>query len=173
MGDYCDGELFRKNELFQQDPCALQIQLYYDELEVCNPLGSKAKKHKLGICFRYEPVVQGRRGVVTIPIYFSPSSQQPGPTPPRPAKNHMPVLLLQSLVLFPGCLYYTLGNLDPKLRSSLKNIHLLCIVKHEIITKYGIEEILKPVIDDILKLESVSTPLCSQCTTLVVFHSLE
>ena len=27
---------------------SLQIQLYYDELEVCNPLGSKAKKHKLG-----------------------------------------------------------------------------------------------------------------------------
>ena len=34
--------------LIKDDPTALQIQLYYDELEVCNPLGSKAKKHKLG-----------------------------------------------------------------------------------------------------------------------------
>uniref|UniRef100_A0A1X7UE82 Uncharacterized protein n=1 Tax=Amphimedon queenslandica TaxID=400682 RepID=A0A1X7UE82_AMPQE len=24
---------------------------YYDELEICNPLGSSAKKHKLGIVF--------------------------------------------------------------------------------------------------------------------------
>ena len=48
LGDYCDGELFFNSELFQEDPCVLQIQLYYDEVEVCNPIGSKAKKHKLG-----------------------------------------------------------------------------------------------------------------------------
>ena len=48
LGDYCDGELFLSSKLFQEDPCALQIQLFYDEAEVCNPIGSKAKKHKLG-----------------------------------------------------------------------------------------------------------------------------
>ena len=48
IGDYCDGELFLKSELFKNHPCALQIQLYYDEIEVCNPIGSKAKIHKLG-----------------------------------------------------------------------------------------------------------------------------
>ncbi len=48
MTDYCDGELFKSNPLFIEDPCALQIQLYYDEIEVCNPIGSFAKKHKLG-----------------------------------------------------------------------------------------------------------------------------
>lgn len=32
-----------------EDPCALQIKLYYDDLEVCNALGSKIKKHKLGM----------------------------------------------------------------------------------------------------------------------------
>ena len=41
-------KLFRENTLFQ-DPSAFQVQLYYDEVEICNPLGSKAKKHKLGI----------------------------------------------------------------------------------------------------------------------------
>ena len=46
--DYCDGELFKTNQLFQEDPCAFQIQLYYDKIEVCNPIGSFAKKHKLG-----------------------------------------------------------------------------------------------------------------------------
>lgn len=48
LGDYCDGELFLNSKLFQEHPCALQVQLYYDEVEVCNPIGSKAKKHKLG-----------------------------------------------------------------------------------------------------------------------------
>ena len=46
LGDYCDGSIYAANSLFQDDPCALQIQLYYDELELCNPLGSR--KHKLG-----------------------------------------------------------------------------------------------------------------------------
>ena len=51
LGDYCDGDNYRMSTLFQECPCGLQIQLYYDELEVCNPLGSKVKKHKLGIGF--------------------------------------------------------------------------------------------------------------------------
>lgn len=48
MGDYCDSEQFRLHPLFQQDKRALQVTLFYDDLEVCNPLGSKAKIHKLG-----------------------------------------------------------------------------------------------------------------------------
>lgn len=48
MGDYCDGELFKKHPLFKENPSALQIRLYYDDLEVCNALGSKSKMHKLG-----------------------------------------------------------------------------------------------------------------------------
>ena len=48
LNDYCDGEFFKLNPLYKEDPCALQIQLYYDELELCNPLGSKVKKHKMG-----------------------------------------------------------------------------------------------------------------------------
>ena len=48
LGDYCDAEQFKSREIFQEDPNALQICFYYDDLEVCNPLGSKAKIHKLG-----------------------------------------------------------------------------------------------------------------------------
>ena len=36
-----------------EDPCALQLTLYYDDLEVCNPFGSKAKIHKLGTYYTY------------------------------------------------------------------------------------------------------------------------
>ena len=53
-----------------------------------------------------------------------------------------------------GFFYYTLGNLDPILRSSLKNIHL-CVAEYNVIKKYGIEEILKPILDSLLDLEKV------------------
>ena len=46
--DFCDGSLFKEHPLFSKEPQALQIILYYDDVEVCNPLGSKGKIHKLG-----------------------------------------------------------------------------------------------------------------------------
>ena len=55
-----------------------------------------------------------------------------------------------------GLVYYTLGNLEPKLRSSLKSIHLLSITKHQFVTKYGIDHILSPIVEEIKQLESVS-----------------
>lgn len=48
IADYCDGQIFQQHPLFSQDPCALQIILYYDDVEVVNPLGSKTSKHKVG-----------------------------------------------------------------------------------------------------------------------------
>jgi len=48
IGDYCDSEQFSNHPLFTEDNHALQINLYYDDLEVCNALGSKTKIHKLG-----------------------------------------------------------------------------------------------------------------------------
>ena len=49
--DYCDGFLFKSNPLFSSEPHSLQIIAYYDELELCNPLGTHVKQHKLGIIF--------------------------------------------------------------------------------------------------------------------------
>lgn len=46
--DFCDAQIFKTHPLFSKDPTALQIMLYYDEVEVANPLGSKCGKHKLG-----------------------------------------------------------------------------------------------------------------------------
>lgn len=37
--------------LFSVDKSALQIVAYYDKLELCNPLGTHVKRHKLGIVF--------------------------------------------------------------------------------------------------------------------------
>lgn len=49
IGDFCDSSSFSEHPLFGTDSTALQIFLYYDDVEVCNPLGSRAKKHKLGM----------------------------------------------------------------------------------------------------------------------------
>ena len=37
-----------EHPLFREDQKALQIFLYYDDVEMCNPLGSKKTVHKMG-----------------------------------------------------------------------------------------------------------------------------
>lgn len=46
--DYCDAQLYNAHKLFSIDDIALQLILYFDEIEVCNPLGGRNGKHKLG-----------------------------------------------------------------------------------------------------------------------------
>ena len=48
LSDYCDGSAFKSHPLFSLSTQHLQIFFYYDDIEVCNPLGSKRKIHKLG-----------------------------------------------------------------------------------------------------------------------------
>ena len=48
LRDYCDGTEYVKHPLASLDPQFLQLFLYYDDLEVCNPIGSKCIIHKLG-----------------------------------------------------------------------------------------------------------------------------
>lgn len=54
MRDFCDGNAFKSNQLYSEEPNALQIQLYYDDIDVCNPIGSKSVIHKLGNSVYYK-----------------------------------------------------------------------------------------------------------------------
>ena len=47
MRDFGDGELCQRHPLFSVDKLALQVLLYNDDVEICNPLGSRAKIHKM------------------------------------------------------------------------------------------------------------------------------
>ena len=58
LEDYCDGTQFSEHPLFSTDECGLQVMLYYDDVEVCNPLGSAATVHKLGTCI--DMIIVGR-----------------------------------------------------------------------------------------------------------------
>lgn len=45
--DFTDGDIFKSHPLFLKVSTALQLILYTDEIELCNPLGSRANKNKL------------------------------------------------------------------------------------------------------------------------------
>ena len=49
LSDYCDGSACKSHPLYSSGSLSLQIFAYYDDMEVCNPLGSLAKTHKLSI----------------------------------------------------------------------------------------------------------------------------
>lgn len=49
--DICDGCMYRNDEYFKEHPDALVLILYHDELEVCNPLGSRAGTHKVDMFY--------------------------------------------------------------------------------------------------------------------------
>lgn len=51
--------------------------------------------------------------------------------------------------------YYLLGNIHPRLRARLNTIQLLCVVKSTYINEYGMDEILRPFVGDVMKLEKV------------------
>ena len=96
----CDGEFFKTHPIFSEDPTALQIMAYYDDVEVVNPLGSKTKKHKVGL------------------------------------------------------FYFMLGNIPPEKRSTYQAINLIAVCKTKDLKKHGIDQVLKPFIDDLVTLGS-------------------
>lgn len=114
LRDFCDATYVTKHPLFSVDPRSIQIIAYFDEVEVCNALGSSAKKHKLGV------------------------------------------------------VYFTLGNIPPKFRSSLKVIHLALVVKVVDIKKHGIDLVLAPFVNDLILLasEGVSVDFGGEKTVL-------
>lgn len=45
--DVIDGDIYKSHPLFSVRPNALQLIIYTDEIELCNPPGSRASKNKL------------------------------------------------------------------------------------------------------------------------------
>ena len=101
---------------------------------MCNPLGSHSGVHKLGKNIHTTQVY----------IYIHASS------------GH-------ACIHYVGMFYYTLGNLRPELRSTQRSIQLIACVKSPLLGKYGFEAVLRPFIDDVNSLASVS-----QCMATVL-----
>jgi hypothetical protein len=99
--------LLRITHLFSQDPMALRIIGYYDEQEVCNPLGTHIKKHKVGVVF------------------------------------------------------FTLGNIHPRFRSTFRAINLAILATKPVLEKHGIDAVFY----------SLSLTIVANSQTLVVLYS--
>lgn len=44
---YCDGTIFKNNTLLSENNPAISLILHVDDFEICNPLGTSRKKHKI------------------------------------------------------------------------------------------------------------------------------
>lgn len=51
MCDLVNGTIFKHHDLFVENNNALRIVLYYDELEICNPLSKQSGTHKIGVFY--------------------------------------------------------------------------------------------------------------------------
>ena len=54
------------------------------------------------------------------------------------------VLLVVSkaiFIIFAGAFYFHLGNINPKLRSKVSSIQLVCIAKFSVIDEFGIDSV--------------------------------
>ncbi|KAJ8673838.1 hypothetical protein QAD02_005100 [Eretmocerus hayati] len=47
LRDFKDGDVYRKNKFFEENPDAFEIILYSDAFEIANPIGPSKKKHKI------------------------------------------------------------------------------------------------------------------------------
>lgn len=48
---YLDGSFIQNNEFFKKFPDGLEVVLYYDEVVLASPIGSAAKKYKMGMFY--------------------------------------------------------------------------------------------------------------------------
>lgn len=63
---YQDGSHFKENSFLSGDDLRLLLTLYIDDFEVCNPLGTSRRKHKLcGIYWTFSNLPPGSHSVLT------------------------------------------------------------------------------------------------------------
>ncbi len=65
--DVCDGSMCKSHPLFKEDPLAIQLIAYYDDVEVCNPLGSHRGINKLGKII----IIKVKKKIIIITIICS------------------------------------------------------------------------------------------------------
>ena len=121
MRDICDGQWIKQHVVFTAHPNALQFLIYYDDIEVANPLGAKAGAHKLGKLIHDTYCnVQLKLFYYIIYNYYS-----------------------------EGVFYYELCNIRPVFRSSLRAIQLIAVARTADIRSYGCDALLQPFIKQV------------------------
>ena len=68
--DFCDTLHAKAHPIFGRDKTALQLMLFYDELEVCNPIGSSRKKHKIGAVYIHWTGLDSLKWIPRLSLYI-------------------------------------------------------------------------------------------------------
>lgn len=102
MRGFKDGSLFSNLEFCRNHPFGIRLVLHIDDVEYCNPLGSRRGKHKLTI------------------------------------------------------ITFKIQNFNPKINSGLDRVYVALVVPSKCVKKYGFARILKPMLQDLMALESQS-----------------
>lgn len=67
--------------------------------------------------------------------------------------NYLPICNTITTIL--ALFYYTLGNIQPNYRASLRMIQLIAVVTYPLLKEYGFDSVLKPFVNDMNKLAEV------------------
>lgn len=67
-----------------------------------------------------------------------------------------------------GVFYFTLGNVRPTFQSKLKSIHLAALVRRVHLVKYGMNAVLRPIVDKFKKLVSARYQVWRVCSCVCV-----
>lgn len=95
---FCCGKKFKENALFLSEKNVIQLQIYFDDFELCSPLKTKTRKI--------------------------------------------------------SALYFTIHNFSPKFISQSKNMYLISLCDAKVVKEYGLNAILKYVVNDVKYLET-------------------
>ena len=76
---------------------------------------------------------------------------------------------MHALFPYPGMFYWTLLNVHPAYRSSLRFIQLLAVAKSKDVKEYGIDAILEPAVKDLQVLARVSVAICMMMICVVLY----
>lgn len=85
-------------------------------------------------------------------------------------KNIRVFSIMHALFPYPGMFYWTLLNVHPAYRSSLRFIQLLAVAKSKDVKEYGIDAILEPAVKDLQVLARVSVAMHDDdtCSTVLL-----
>lgn len=95
---FCCGKKFKENAVFLSEKNVIQLQIYFDDFELCSPLKTKSRKI--------------------------------------------------------SALYFTIHNFSPKFTSQSNNMYLISLCDAKVVKEYGLNAILKHVVNDVKYLET-------------------
>jgi hypothetical protein len=144
-GHVVSGDGFYYVPILESIQALLSHPLVYDQV-LSGPHSSESSvMHDIcdGSLFVNHPLFKAHPNALQIIVYYDEFTAV-NPMAPTSRKHKL------------GAIYFSLGNIDPALRSRLEAVHLVCLFPYTMLDVYSIDEILRPLVTDIHKLQKVT-----------------